>query len=296
MVLRVIYSFLSVALLGGLLGIGLAYASRVFAVKKDERIEKVEAALPGANCGACGFAGCAAYAEAVVNEGADINLCAPGGASAVKDIAEIMGIDADVGEGERMVAQVHCRGSKATSSYLYEYRGVIDCNAAHMLFEGDKECKFGCLGMGSCMKVCPTDAIYYDSEGLVRVDREKCIGCEQCVDVCPTGVMKMIPYSADYIVACNSTDKGAKVRKYCKVGCIGCKICEKKAPEGGFKVENFLASIDYSQTGERIPAAEACPTKCIILADDSLIETVSVDEKGAENGKKEDKKVVNEKA
>jgi len=294
MILRVIYSFLSVALLGGLLGIGLAFASRVLAVKKDERIEQVEAALPGANCGACGFAGCAAYAEAIVKEDAEINMCSPGGASAVKAVAEIMGLDADVGSGERMVAQVHCRGSRSTSTYLYAYRGVKDCNAVHMLFEGDKECKFGCLGLGSCMKVCPTDAIYYDNDGLVRVNRNKCIGCEQCVNVCPTGVIKMVPYSADYIVACNSTDKGAKVRKYCKVGCIGCKICEKKSPEGGFKVEDFLAGIDYSQQGDRSAASQACPAKCIIVADDSL--KVKKNGKPIKSREVETKKAVNEKA
>ncbi len=294
MILRVIYSFLSVALLGGLLGIGLAFASRVLAVKKDERIERVEGALPGANCGACGFAGCAAYAEAIVKEGAEINLCSPGGASAIKEIAEIMGIEAEVGDGGRMVAQVHCRGSKATSTFLYAYRGVKDCNAVHMFFEGDKECKYGCLGLGSCMKVCPTDAIYYDDEGLVRVDRDKCIGCEQCVNVCPTGVIKMVPYSADYIVACNSNDKGAAVRKYCKVGCIGCKICEKKSPEGGFKVEDFLAHIDYSQDGDRSAAAKACPAKCIILADDSL--KAAQKEETEKSKEDQSNKVVNEKA
>lgn len=296
MIFRVIYSFLSVALLGGLLGILLAYASKIFYVKKDERIERVEGALPGANCGACGFAGCAAYAEAIVKDGAEINLCNPGGPDSIKLIAEIMGMEADTGSGVKMVAQVHCRGSRETSSYLYDYNGVTDCNAAHMLFDGDKECKFGCLGLGSCMKVCPTDAIYYDKEGLVRVDRDKCIGCEQCVDVCPTGVMKMIPYDADFIVACNSTEKGAKVRKYCKVGCIGCKICEKQSPEGGYKVEDFLATIDYTQTGDRSTGAGKCPAKCIILADDSLKVSEKIEDKKEESGKETTKKAVNEKA
>jgi ferredoxin len=206
-----------------------------------------------------------------------------------------MDMEVDAGSDVRMVAQVHCRGSRETSSYLYEYHGVKDCNAAYMLFEGDKECKYGCLGYGSCMKVCPTDAIYYDKEGLVRVDRDKCIGCEKCVDVCPTGVMKMIPYDADFIVACNSTDKPAVVRKYCKVGCIGCKICEKKSPEGGYKVENFLATIDYTQKGDRSAGAEACPVKCIIVADDSLRTTDKKEEK-AEIEKEETKKVMNAKA
>ena len=126
----------------------------------------------------------------------------------------------------------------------------------------------GCLGKESCIRVCPVDAIGHDESGLVWVDKDKCISCGKCIDVCPTGVMKFIPYNADYLIGCNSTDKGPVVKKYCSVGCIGCKICEKKTPEGGFVVEDFLARIDYGSTGaqaeQREAAAEACPTKCIV--------------------------------
>ena len=299
MAIRILYAFLSVAALGGLLGLGLAIASKLLAVKKDPRVERVEGVLPGANCGACGYAGCAAYAEAIVNEGAEINLCSPGGPETTKIIAEIMGQDVDVGSSEKMVAQVHCRGTHGRSSFQYEYRGVVDCNAIHSFFGGDKVCPFGCLGLGSCIKVCPVDAIDYDEEGLVWVDRDTCISCEKCVEVCPTGVMKMIPYSADYIVACNSTDKGGKVRKYCKVGCIACGICVKKSPEGGYYVEDFLSRIDYSKTGSRVEGAEACPTKCIIptvapAETEEEDESEGGDEKQTEEKKKQ--KVVNEKA
>ncbi len=131
------------------------------------------------------------------------------------------------------------------------------------MFQGEKVCKYGCLGYGSCIDVCPVDAIDYDEEGLVWVDKDKCIACGKCIDVCPTGVIKMIPYSADYIVACNSNDKGAVARKACKVGCIGCKMCDKQSPEGGYVIENFLASIDYSKDGDRAAGAEKCPAKCI---------------------------------
>ncbi len=262
--IKVLYAFLSVSGLGIILGLGLAYASKIFAVKKNEKQEALENSLPGLNCGACGYAGCPAYAEAIASgQDEDLTKCSPGGEATAEKLAELMGVKLEV-TMEKMVAQVHCRGGKETSKYMFEYTGVRDCNAAYAMFQGDKVCKFSCLGLGSCIKVCPVDAIDYDSEGLVWVDKEMCIGCEKCVEVCPTGAMQMIPYSADYIVACNSTDKGGAVRKYCSVGCIACKICEKKSPEGGFKVENFLSKIDYSFKGERVSAADACPTKCII--------------------------------
>ncbi|RKX84765.1 MAG: electron transporter RnfB [Spirochaetes bacterium] len=262
--IKVLYAFLSVSGLGIVLGIGLAYASKIFTVKKNEKREKLENALPGLNCGACGYAGCSSYAEAIESgEETVLTKCAPGGSAVAEKLAEIMGEKIDVSM-EKMVAQVHCRGGNEISKYQYEYSGIKDCNALYAMFDGDKVCNYGCLGLGSCIKVCPVDAISYDSEGLVWVDKEECIGCEKCVEVCPTGVMQMMPYSADYIVACNSKDKGSTVRKYCSVGCIGCKLCEKKSPEGGFKVENFLATIDYKFNGERRAAAEACPTHCII--------------------------------
>ena len=99
------------------------------------------------------------------------------------------------------------------------------------------------------------------------VNKELCISCGKCVQVCPTGVMRWIPYDADWIVVCNSTDKGGAVRKYCSVGCIACKMCEKKSPEGGYKIEDFLSRIDYAATGEREEGARACPTHCIIKSE-----------------------------
>ena len=268
--LKILWAFLSVGLLGALLGLGLYIASRFFAVKKDLRIQSVESILPGLNCGACGFAGCESYAEAIVNSDEELDLCKPGGPDAITELGQIMGKEVEV-SSEKLVAQVHCRGGKDTAEYKFEYEGLEDCNAAHQLYGGAKTCPHGCLGLGSCVKVCPVDAIDYDDTGLVWVNRDVCISCGKCTDVCPTGVMKMIPYKADVIVACNSTDKGGVVRKYCKVGCIGCKKCEKSSPEGGFAVEDFLARIDYSQGGERNSALTACPTKCIVATYTSAV-------------------------
>ncbi|MAG13308.1 MAG: electron transporter RnfB [Spirochaetales bacterium] len=280
LLLKVLWAFLSVGILGALLGLGLALASRFLSVKKDKRIERVEEALPGINCGACGFPGCEGYAAAIVTEGVELTLCKPGGNDALAELAEIMGVEAE-GQGERQVAQVHCKGGRDSAEYKFSYEGISDCNAAQQLYGGAKVCPFGCLGHGSCVKVCPVDAIAYDNNGLVWVDRDICISCVKCVDICPTGVMKMIPDTADKIVACNSVDKGGVVRKYCKVGCIGCKRCEKSSPDGGFVVENFLAIIDYDKTGEREAAAEICPTKCIVPASDEepIVEEIEAEER-----------------
>jgi electron transport complex protein RnfB len=253
---------LTVGIMGVFFGTLLTVFSKILAVRKDARIEKIEQALPGINCGACGFPGCSGYAEAIIKDDAEITLCAPGGPETQEMLAEITG--KEVGYSEKRVAQVHCRGNQERAKKKFEYNGLRDCNAAFHLFGGDKVCEFGCLGLGSCMSVCPVNAIRRDSEDLIWVDKELCISCGKCMEVCPTGVMQWVPYSADYIVACNSKDKGGVTKKYCDVGCIGCKICSKKSPEGGFIIENFLARIDYEQEGSRQEAQSACPAKCIV--------------------------------
>jgi Na+-translocating ferredoxin:NAD+ oxidoreductase RNF subunit RnfB len=187
-----------------------------------------------------------------------------GGPDVAKQVAEIMGVEYEHSTAAKQVPQVHCRGGGETAEYAFEYNGVQDCVALYALFGGNKVCKYGCLGLGSCIAVCPADAIAYDNNGLVWVNKDLCIGCGQCVKVCPTGVMQWLPYEADFLVACSSKDKGGKVRKYCKVGCIACKICEKKSPEGGYKIEDNLCRIDFAIAGDRREGAEACPPKCIV--------------------------------
>jgi Na+-translocating ferredoxin:NAD+ oxidoreductase RNF subunit RnfB len=250
--------------LGILLGLGLAVAARLLAIRKDERVEAIENVLPGVNCGACGFAGCAAYAAEIVGGEVALDLCTVGGPDVAEQVAEIMEVEYEHSTAAKQVPQVHCRGGRETAQYAFEYTGVKDCVALYALFGGNKVCKYGCLGLGSCIEVCPVDAIAYTAEGLVWVNKDICIGCGQCVKICPTGVMQWMPYDADYLIACSSKDKGGKVRKYCKVGCIACKICEKKSPEGGYKVEDNLSRIDYSVAGDRREGAEACPPKCIV--------------------------------
>lgn len=262
--MAILVAFLVLAVLGLLLGFGLAVADKKLAVEKDERLVKMEGLMPNANCGGCGYAGCSGYASAVCAGEAAIGLCAPGGAALAQKMGEIMGVSVD-SAGEKMVAFVHCRGNAEVTGQDFNYKGIQDCNAAALIQAGPNACKEGCLHMGSCMAVCPVQAIYRDEKGNIVVDASKCIGCKKCTSVCPTGVISMIPSSAPYVVACNNHEMGAKVRKACKVGCIGCKICQVKFPHSGCTVDNFLSKVDYSgDTSQLEEAAAACPQKCII--------------------------------
>ncbi len=261
-ILNIIIAIVSIGLLGALLGAALSFASEKLKVDEDLRVKNLEFILPQYNCGACGYSGCSGYANAVVNDGEPINKCTPGGHDLVDAISQLLGVEG--GSVERMVAQVHCRGGKTTAKDHFSYDGINGCNAKYQLYSGDKLCKFGCLGDGSCMSVCPVDAIYRDEEDLIWVDREKCVGCEKCVEICPTNVIKMIPYNADYIVACSSQEKGKAVKSKCAVGCLACSICVRKFPGAGFIVDKNLSSVDYTIKYDREEVGKACPVKCII--------------------------------
>lgn len=260
--MTILFAFLILAGLGVILGIGLAIADSKLAVKNDPKLDELQGMMPGANCGGCGFAGCSNYAEAVFKGEAQPGLCAPGGKDLAVKMAKIMGVEAV--EQERMAAFVFCKGNCDKTVKEFDYKGIKDCNAASLFFKGDNGCKAGCLHMGSCISVCEFGAISKNENGEIVVDRDKCTGCGKCTKVCPNGVIKLIPYSAKFAVACNSHENGAKVRKVCEAGCIGCKICETKFPDAGFKVDNFLAVSDYKSSEEESrKAAEACPRKII---------------------------------
>lgn len=261
--MAIFLAFIVIAVLGLVLGVGLQFAEGKLKVEKDEKLEELEAAMPGANCGGCGFAGCSAYAEAVYKGEAEPGLCSPGGAELARRMGEILGVKVEI--KEREVAFVFCQGGKDDTITEFEYKGMSDCNAAALLHGGPNGCKEGCLHLGSCMEVCPVGAISRNESGNLVVDKERCIGCKKCTKVCPNGVIKMVPYSAEYIVACNNHESGAKVRTYCHKGCIGCKMCELKVENSPFKVDNFLSSNNYAlDQSSAAKAAEICPKKCIV--------------------------------
>ena len=256
---EILYAVLVLGVMGALLGGVLAIASKVFAVKVDERLPKLTEALPGANCGGCGFAGCGAYAQAVLDGKAPIGLCAAGGAEAAKKMSEIMGVQAV--EVEKTVAMVKCRGKNHLAKGVYD--GIADCRSAMFVTgNGPTACPSGCLGFGTCVSVCKFDAIHI-VEGVARVDADKCTGCMQCVQVCPRKVIVPVSYHADIIVACSNHERGALTRKVCDVGCIGCHLCERQCDYDAIHVLHNLATIDYNKCVSCGRCAAVCPRHLI---------------------------------
>ncbi len=251
---------LTLSFIALLAALALGFAAKKFAVETDPRELALLEILSGANCGACGYPGCSAYAKALVTGEAAANLCTPGGQTTLDDIARILGVAATAMEPQ--VAVVLCQGDNRKAKSKYRYLGLADCVAAQQVAEGPKECPGGCLGLGSCARVCPFEAIEMTADGLAVISREKCTGCRKCVAACPRSVIRMAPLGATVHVLCNSRDKGAVVRKYCQVGCIACQICHKTAPEA-YIIEHNLARVVYEQREGAAAAVAKCPTKCI---------------------------------
>jgi len=253
-----------IGVLGLFIGLFLGVAGIKFAVEVDEKEEAVLAALPGNNCGGCGYAGCSGLAAAIAKGEAEVNACPVGGEAVGKEIAAIMGVEA--GDSVRMTAFVKCNGDCGKTTVDYEYTGVEDCNMLSFVPNGGpKSCNYGCLGYGTCVKVCPFDAIHVEM-GVAVVDKEKCKACGKCVAACPKKLIELIPYDAKYAVACSSTDKGPVAMKACSSACIGCGICIKTCPNGAVKVENFHAIIDQEKCVGCGLCAEKCPKKAIVKA------------------------------
>ncbi|UCF05685.1 MAG: RnfABCDGE type electron transport complex subunit B [bacterium] len=266
-------AILSLAALALLASFGLAIAARVFAVHVDPKVEEIEEALPGANCGACGLPGCSELAKRIAEGKAEIDACPVGGESVARAIASIMDLSY-AGTGGRSVALVMCGGNDQVAAKRFYYNGIYDCTSAALLFGGDKACSYGCLGLRTCAGVCPFGAIDMLPSGLALVNPDVCTGCTKCVSACPKGIIKMVPADRLVHILCSSHDKGGKVRKTCKVGCIGCQRCVKEAPEGAISMDENLAVIDYRL---EIPpdVAESCPMNTIVVQGGDVGETVT---------------------
>jgi Na+-translocating ferredoxin:NAD+ oxidoreductase RNF subunit RnfB len=255
-------AIISIGGLGFGFGAMLAYAARRFAVVIDPRVEKIAEILPNANCGGCGFAGCMGYAEAVVAGRAEVNACAPGGGEAAKKIAAILGVTAQ--EAEPKVAAVRCQGGTGKAQEKYHYQGIRDCKAASLLGGGSKQCAAGCLGYGTCVAACPFNAITITADGVAVVDDVKCTGCGKCVAACPKNIIELVPRAAQIFLACSNHDRGAKVKKYCTVGCTACTLCVKATTSGGVTMANNLPVLAYASHDNFVAACNACPQHCYV--------------------------------
>jgi Na+-translocating ferredoxin:NAD+ oxidoreductase subunit B len=254
----IISAIAALGLIGLIFGLFLATAARVFAVDTDPRVEALKDVLPGVNCGACGYAGCVNFAEAVVHGEAPANGCIPGGEDTAKDVATLMG--QEVSESIPLVATLFCIGSYAKAADRFIYHGVKDCAVASELNGGFKSCSYGCLGLGNCVRACPFEAIRMGLHGLPVVDKDKCSGCGLCAKTCPRDLIKILPLSEQgHLVLCSSHDRGKSVSKACEVGCIACKACVKVCPQEAIDMEDNLAVIDLEKCDDCGKCVEKCP-------------------------------------
>lgn len=257
---------IATAIVGGtglFIGLFLGFAAKKFEIEVDERESKVRELLPGANCGGCGYAGCDACAKAIADGNAPVNVCPVANQEIYDQIAKVMGTSAEA--AERKVAFVKCAGTCDRTEVAYEYYGIKDCKKAALVpGNAQKKCGYGCMGFGSCVRVCAFDAIHI-VDGIAVVDKEKCTGCTKCTAECPNLLIDMVPEKARTRVMCSSKDKGKDVKAACSIGCIGCKLCVKACEFDAIHVEDNLALIDYSKCTNCGKCAEVCPVKVIEL-------------------------------
>jgi electron transport complex protein RnfB len=261
----------SVAILGG---VGLAFGTLIslahmkLKVWEDPRIDEVTDLLPGTNCGACGQAGCRAFAEALVAGKVQPATCTVMGAADVAEVAEYLGVDA--GEANKQVARLLCAGGSDVAIQQAEYRGLQTCKAAVAVAGGGKGCAWGCLGLADCEVACDFDAIYMNAVGLPVVIPEKCTACGDCVEACPLDLFTLMPLEQKLIVQCKNLLEGEEAEAVCRVACNACGRCAADAAPGLIEMVNGLAVIDYSRNELATPDAIArCPTGAIVWVEGS---------------------------
>ncbi|MEI8350277.1 MAG: RnfABCDGE type electron transport complex subunit B [Candidatus Omnitrophota bacterium] len=266
---EIILAPVALGLTGFSFAVVLAILDKRLKVEDDPRVTKVIQVLPGTNCGACGFAGCHGFAEAVVKNGKKFSGCIPGGLAVNQKVAAILGIDAEL-HHHKLVAICRCQAGKKEKNISFVYQGPKTCRAAE--FVSNIDCAYGCFGFGDCVTVCPVKAIsLFDTH--ICVDRKKCIGCGKCAKMCPRKLFELVPRvgTTTYYVGCNNKEKALSVRAVCSSGCIACGICVK-VKDSPFYLKQNLSYIDYAKIDLETPLAEAkakCPTKCIAQSNDS---------------------------
>ena len=258
----ILFATLMIGGIGLVVGILLGVASKVFFVPVDEKEAAINEALPGANCGGCGYSGCGALAAAIAKGEAPVNACVVGQQPVADKIAEIMGSSA--GSSEKMVAFVRCTGDCDKTTDNYNYSGTASCMMAKFApTGGPKSCRFGCTGFGDCVSACAFDAIHIEN-GIAVVDKEKCVDCKACMKTCPKGLIIEVPYKAKARIGCVNPEKGKPVMSNCKVGCISCQKCVKECPFQAITMEGGFPVINYETCKNCGKCAKECPRKCIV--------------------------------
>ena len=257
----ILIATLVVGVVGLVLGLALVTASKKFYVEADERVTQVRECLRGANCGACGYAGCDAVAEAIVKGEARVDACPGNSTENIARIAAILGKEAI--DQDPQVAYVRCAGTCEATKAKASYVGLQDCRAAVLSGGlGFMSCDYGCIGLGSCVKVCPEGGISIEN-GIAHINASKCIGCGMCAKTCPKHVIEMHDRVTKVAVSCSNHDRGPAVKKVCVAGCIGCGICVKQCEQGAVTLENNLATVDPEKCVACGKCVEKCPTKAI---------------------------------
>ncbi len=259
--MEILIPIITMGALGFLFSAGLAFAYQKLKVEEDPKVEEIAEILPMANCGACGYSGCHAFAQAVAAGKAEPSGCPVGGDDVSKKIAGVLGVEP--AETIKKTARLHCRGTEQVAVSRGRYIGITTCEAGHLI-GGNKQCVYGCMGFGDCVRSCPFDAIKMGPEGLPVVDEEKCTACGKCVEACPRNLLELHPFTQNILVFCRSHDRGPAAKKACQNACIACGICFKASPEA-IVVERNLAIIkDFKKIKpDQIENIEKCPTGAI---------------------------------
>lgn len=259
----IIFTIIVALVIGFALGLLLGLFKKLFAVKVDPKVAEVRALVVGGNCGGCGYAGCDAFAEAVVKGEAPTNGCIAGGATTAENIAKVMGGDA--GETVKKIAFIACKGDKDCAKDKGEYNGIKTCKGAQLVMNGTKKCAYGCIGFGDCVEACIFDAIKLGSNGLPVIDKNKCVGCGKCSKVCPKRIIKIVEADTKGpLAACSSHgDNKPQIRKDCTSGCFKCGICAKKCTSRAIDLSTGLPVIDYEKCTACGECIKACPDKVL---------------------------------